>query len=137
MKLKLLLFVAVFSLSMTMIRPYKKTLTLLFDANASELTEEHRDALLRVYYRITENNKRKIDSVFVGGHASREGKKEDNFRLSAERAVSVSEYLHSVDTTLLISERAFGSTEPNKDHPGKNSPEYDRRAEVIFFVSGK
>ena len=121
----------------TSYRNSRKTILLLFEPNQTESSPEHLAALERNYHTITISKKRYIDSVVVKGHASKEGKVEENLKLSQERAMNTKKLIQQVDSTLLIKTYYFGASIPNPDYKEKNKGEYDRRAEVIFYFRNR
>lgn len=81
-----------------------------FDLNKSSLRSESKVELDKFAYYLKSNPKIKIE---LGGHTDSRGNKEDNLKLSSDRAKSVLDYLVSVGIpSTRMTFRGYGSTQP-------------------------
>ena len=91
--------------------------------------------LLNEVVKVIKDNTQ-IKKILVEGHASSEGDKNHNLKLSDERAHSVMDYLvaHGVPKDHL-SAKGFGSSEPIADNNTEDGREKNRRVE--FYLEKK
>jgi outer membrane protein OmpA-like peptidoglycan-associated protein len=104
-----------------------------FDEKQLTLTDKQKLALGQVAELLTDYYPGML--LRLEGHADGEGKKQDNDRLSENRAKVVADYLREegIDSERLV-EKGYGEDRPIRREEGDKSRRENRRVELVIIV---